>query len=230
MTDASVILPMTACSPFMEYVNQVCLRTLRESTDAEVLVLLNNTPDPAKIATFEKLCGVLGFRFEHIPGTFSQSRFWNYGIDHTSGSYVVFGNMDLIFYPDWLDHILELWREEPDYWAIWPWSFNVVDMGLAYRPQRGLERRIISTHHPAVALVMRRSDGYRWDEQFPLWEMDADFMHHCTRHQLKTGLCMWSRVDHIHNTVSSNVDISTHLGVTDHCSLSVNRLRAKWNL
>lgn len=221
---------MTACSPFMEYVNSVALLTLRESTDAEVLVLGNNTPDPAKVESLRKLCSLLGFRFEHIDGPYSQSRFWNYGIDHTSGDYVVFGNADLIFYPHWLDNLLQLWSEEPNYYALWPFSFKIVDMGLAYRPSRTLERRIIPTHHPAVALVMRRSDGYRWDEQFPLWEMDADFMRYCETTGRKLGLCLWSRVDHIHGTVSNAIDAQKHLGIVDHCSVSVNRLRAKWNI
>ena len=221
---------MTAASPFLEYINNVALRTLRESTDAEVLVLGNNTPDLQRVKALRQLCGMLGFRFEHVEGPFSQSRFWNYGIDRTTGSHIVFANADCIFYPCWLDHILELWREEPEYYALWPWSFNVHDMGLAYRTCRVPERRIIHTHHPAVALVMRRLSGYRWDEQFPLWEMDADFMYFCQVKGHKLGLCLWSRVDHLHNTISNNIDLDLHLGVRDHCSLSVNRLRAKWGL
>lgn len=223
---------MTACSPFMEYVNNVALRTLRETTDAEVLVLGNNTPSSSKVNDLAALCSLLGFRFTFIPGHFSQSKFWNYGIDHTQGKYVVFGNADCIFYQDWLARIIELWEEEPDYYALWPWSMSTKDYGLAYRVSLEYERKIIPTHHPAVVLVMKRESGYRWDEQFALWEMDADFMNHCGQNNHKLGLCMWSRVDHFNSTVSGNIHFPDHFGddQSEHNGNATERLKRKWNL
>lgn len=230
--DASIILPMTACSPFMEYVNNVALRTLRESTEADVLVLGNNTPSHSKVEELEKLCSLLQFRFKFIPGTFSQSRFWNYGIDHTSGKYIVFANADCIFYPLWLEHLVELWEEHPEFYALWPWSMNIPASGIAYRKSRIGDRRIVETHHPAIALVMRRESGYRWDEQFALWEMDADFIYHCQNGKHRTGICLWSRVDHFNSTVSSNIDGPSHFGesVDQQHGDATTRLKKKWGI
>lgn len=232
MTDASIIIPMTACSPFMEYINNVALRTLRESTDADVLVLGNNTESWAKVEDLERLCRSLDMRFRFIEGRFSQSKCWNFGIDHSQGKYIVFCGADCIFYPDWLDHLIELWEEQPHFYALWPWSFNVTDSGLAYRSTRQAERRIIETHHPAIALVMKRESGYRWDEQFSLWEMDADFVYHCQKNGHKTGLCLWSRVDHFNSAVSSNIPFNNHFGEEQNQEQgnATEYLKRKWNL
>lgn len=229
MSDASVILAMTACSPFLEYVAQVALRTLRESCEAEVLVLVNNTLEEQR-EKLRRLCDKIGFRYEYIPGPFSQSIFLNYGIDHTSGEYIVAVNQDSIFYPDWLSHLIELWREQPEYFALFTWSFDVVPMGLGHRSSRVYERRIIPHHQPTSAVVLKRSNGYRWDEQFPIWEMDADFQHFCTKHGHKTGLCLWSRVDHLYGTVCRHIDNPKHMGMPDHCGTASTRLRTKWGL
>lgn len=230
---ASVVLPMTAATPFLEYVNNVALRTLGASTRAEVLVLGNNAgPDWVRTERLGKLCALLGFRFKYVEGPFSQSRFWNLGASMTSRPYIVYANADCIFYADWLERLLALWAEEPEYWALWPWSLSLSDMGLAYRTTLDAPRRIVPTHHPAVALVMRRADGYRWDEQFGFWEMDADFVLDAQANARKLGLCLWSRVDHFNSTVSSNIDFGRHFGVShnEHCGEAGRRLRAKWGL
>ena len=216
----------------MEYINNVALRTLRESTDADILVLGNTTPSHSKIEDLERLCNLLQIRFKFIQGRFSQSKFWNYGIDHSTGKYIVFTGADCIFYPQWLDRILELWQEQPEFYALWPWSLNISNSGLAYRRSRQCERRIIETHHPAVALVMKRESGYRWDEQFTLWEMDADFVYHCARNGHRTGLCLWSRVDHFNSTVSSNIPFQENFGEEQNQEQgnATIYLKRKWNL
>lgn len=242
MTDASIILPMTPASPFLEYVNEVALRTLRASTDAKVLVLGNNSPlGFAPVRRLKATCDLLKIDFKFIEGKFSQSRFWNMGIDMTAGAgeskYTVVCNADCIYFPNWLENIIELWEEDDatypvrPYYALWPWSMAVKEMGLSYRSSTIPERRIIETHHPAVLLVMRRDSGYRWDESFALWEMDADFMHHCKKHNYRLGLCMNSRVDHFNSTVSSNVDSAIHFDddFANHGG-ATSRLKAKWGL
>lgn len=262
-TDAAIILPMTPASPFLEYVNEVALRTLRHSTDARILVLGNNSPSGfAPVRRMKATCDLLKIEFKFIEGKYSNSRFWNLGIDMTSGAgeskYTVVANADCIYYPNWLENLIELWEEVEaaeqasfatamedvlkantgelpppprPYYALWPWSMSVNDMGLSYRATTLAKRRIVETHHPAIALVMKRASNYRWDESFALWEMDADFMHHCKAHNYRLGLCLNSRVDHFNSTVTSNIDSGLHfeddMANKGGCTA---RLKAKWNL
>lgn len=230
MTPADVILPLTAATETLWYAASVALRTLRDSCDARVLALMNNTPEGKLRDSIIAQCKSLNIECRYIDGPFSLSRFWNLGRSLTSSEYIAYANQDCIYFRGWLDNMIELWREEPDYYALWPWSLCDHDMGIAYPQKVQYERRILRHHHPATLLLMRLDSGYVWDEQFNSWEMDADFIRHVESKGLKIGMCLNSRVDHFSSFINSNVDIEQNYGSEDFYDEATERLRKKWNL
>lgn len=212
MNEAAVIMPVTAPNDFLWYVASVGIRTLAASTKQTMLVLANNTPDLVKRSSIERQCRALDVRYEYVEGPFSLTRFWNLGIDLTKEPHLAFANQDCIFYPRWLENMIALWEQNPDYYALWPWSFCDHDLGIAYPQFIRYENRIQQHHAPATILLMKRSSGYRFDERFSGWELDADLINHFESNKLKVGMVMNARVDHFNQTVTTNIDLQKHYG------------------
>lgn len=228
MSEAAVILPLTTPNPFLWYVACVAIRTLRASTGEQILVLANNTDDLDLRDSIKRQCAALDVRYEYIDGPFSLTKFWNMGIDKTTEPYIAFANQDCIYYPGWLENMIHRWKLEPDYFALWPWSFCDHDMGIGYPQVIRYENRILRHHHPATLLLMKRENGYRWDERFSSWELDADFVKYVESKGLKIGMVLDARVDHFSSTVNNNVDTSKHYGEADMFSAGVHALKEKW--
>ncbi len=229
--DADIILPVTVPTFGLWAVASMCIRSARASTEANIIVLLNNS-EPALAEDVREQCRLLDVRCVDMPGPFSLSRAFNAGMDMGSGKYVAFGQCDTLFFEGWLDRLVELWEEEPGYFVVWPFTFSTARYGQSYRRSPVLERRIVEDGFPQGALsVLRRDDGYRWDERFVWWEMDADFSLDMQKHGRKGGLCLWSRVDHLPQVVGKSIDGARHFGVrgmNDSTSEANELLKAKW--
>ena len=236
MNEAAVIMPVTAASDFLLYVASVGIRTLAASTKQTILVLGNNTPDPNKRESIRMQCAALGCRYEYIEGPFSLTKFWNHGIDATSEPYLAFANQDCIYYQGWLENMIQLSKYEPSFFMLWPWSFSEVDAGVAFttsiHPQNDVNygaQAVLQHHHPCTLVFMKRSDGYRWDERFKGWELDADIVKYVESKKLKIGMCLNARVDHFSETVKNSIDIAKHYADDDYFGNAKRALKEKWN-
>lgn len=233
---ASVVFPLTSEGQFPWYMATVALRTLRESTNAHILVLHNNTPTKSRRDSIELECKQLGIEdYRYIDGPYAQSKFWNQGIDATTSKYIAFVNQDSIFFKGWLDGIVSLWEKHPEYFALWPWCYDENYPRASCPNVIKFEDRIHDSNHPCTALVLRRDYGYRFDERYRLWEMDADLMHYFAHHKLKTGICMNARVDHFNSTLSGSIDLNKHYGITGNFSDifygdAILYTKAKWGI
>ncbi len=231
--DCDIILPVTVPNVGLWAVSSMCIRSARASSDANIIVLLNNS-EPDLADDIRSQCMLLDIVCEDLHGPFSLSKAYNRGAALGTSKYIAYGQCDILFFHGWLDRLVELWEEQPEYYVVWPFTFSTSHYGQSYRDNPLLERRIVDDGFPQGALsVFRRSDGYKWDEHFAWWELDADLSLYMQRNNLKGGLCLWSRVDHLPQTVRKIVDMEKHFGV-EHMgnsnSESNRYLKEKWAL
>jgi hypothetical protein len=136
----------------------------------------------------------------------------------------------VIYYPNWLENIIELWEQNPQYFCLCNYSFDVANNPCVER-HLFPEKRIVNTHNPSSGvLVLRRSANYVWDEFFHLWEIDTDFQMYIEANGLKAGYCLNARCDHLVDGVKAHVDYETNMGITSDqfYGASKQRIKEKW--
>jgi len=215
--NADVILPLCASNEASLYVSLVGLRTCQASTTARILVLCNNTkeePFPWR-RRIQENCEALGVRFHYVEGPFNIAKIFNLGTSMTKGDYIAYATADVIYYPNWFENIVDLWQDEPDYWTLSNYSFDTRIMPCVKRHTLP-ERKIVQTGNPSAGLnVFKRSSKYMWDEQFPLWEIDADLHYHLAHYGLKAGICLNARADHMIQGIRPHIDYAVNFGISD---------------
>ena len=115
------------------------------------------------------------------------------------GEFVVFADCDLIFHLGWLDNIIELWRENSEYFCLAPYTWTAIgQQGLCYRSTDLTARReIVLCDHPSSwCFVRRRDDDFVPDTRFKDWNAEFDFYEWMKLHDHKAGVCYNARVDH----------------------------------
>lgn len=231
--NADVILPLCASNDASLYVSLVGLRTCQASTNARVWVMCNNTTEPW-LTIIRENCEMLGVNFRYVDGPFNIAKVFNLGTRLTYGDYIAFATADVIFFPRWFENIVELWEENPEYWTLTNYSFDTRNMPCV-KHDTTPERRIVQTGNPSAGInVFKRSSGYVWDEQFPLWEIDADLHYHLAHYGLKAGVCLNARCDHMIEGIRPHIDYNKNFGITDadkeFFRAPRKRLEAKWGL
>ncbi len=230
MTNADIIIPFTDANSICGLSALVALRTCRATTDAGILALCNNTP-PAQRERFVTECRQLDIRFAYVEGPFNCAKCFNLGFDMTHGEHIVYASQDLIFYPYWLDNILSLWHEYPDYRVLCSYSYHPVGIGVGMIDRVVNMRQIQPGEHLNSGLtVHRRADAYRWDEHFQDWEMDSDQTMHMKQHGHKGGFCMNARVDHLVSVARNNINLEAHYGSENYQSAATAYFRQKWGI
>ena len=204
-TNADVILPVTTATDQTYLMAVVSLRTCRASCGARVHAYLNNSPETRLRARLIEQCFLLGISVIDWREPFSLSKIFNHGTDNTAGDYIVHATSDVIFYPGWLDNIIDLWKQHPEFYTLGNYSFDDENMPCVKHNVMP-ERRVVATHNPSAGLnVFRRQAVYRWDEHFTIWEMDTDLQMYIEKNGLRAGYCLNSRADHLINCVKSCV-------------------------
>jgi len=225
MISADVIIPVTTGSETAYMMAVMSLRTCHASTKANIWAYINNSPDDALRARLVNQCHMLGINVVMWPGPFNIAKIFNDGFDRSKGDYIGFGTSDVIYYDHWLENIIELWEENPEYFILSSWSFD--DLATPCARNHIVNRReIVHTGNPSAGvLVFKRSSQYRWDENFELWEIDADLFYHIERNKLKAGICLNARCDHFIEGVRRFVPHGPKPEVEP-----TLYLRKKWNL
>lgn len=234
MTDASLIIPVTAANEVSFYSATVALRTLRATAPTiETLVFLNNTPTGWMREGIITQCRLLGIRLIDWSEPFSMSRIFNAGTRMTERRYIAWAGQDSIFYPGWLEAMTDAFSLHPDYAIFWPWSFDWRDFGVSFRSSTTPAEGILEGPTPAGAVVMmRRVENYWWDEHFTRWELDAD-MHYEMKARGWKGACVLNaRVDHLVETIDRSIDYIAAYGQSREVvnAEATAYLRQKWHL
>lgn len=231
--NSDVILPLCASNDASLYVSLVGLRTCQASTNARVLVMCNNTTEPY-LSVIQANCALLDVGFRYVEGPFNIAKTFNLGTRMTHGDFIAFATCDMIYFPRWFENIVELWEDNPEYWTLCNYSFDTRIMPCV-KHDTTPERRIVQTGNPSAGInVFKRSSEYVWDEQFPLWEIDADLHYHLAHHNLKAGICLNARADHMIEGIRKNIDYNANFGITDASkeffTAPRKLLERKWNL
>ncbi len=229
--DSDVIINVCAPNMGTYHLAITAIRTCAATTKARILVLGNNTPDQALRSEVRSTCELVGAQWTYTEGPFSQSKFWNRGTDLTNGDYVAYFGMDVLFFPNWFENLVACWERQPEFWCVAPYSMDYRNYPCVRRTP-DLDMKIVQTHNPAGGgLVFKRSTGFRWDEQFPFWEMDADLTYAMDRSEgkLKGGVCHGSRVDHFCRGCVAQIDETKHFDGGDY-GLANQALKKKWKL
>lgn len=222
--DADVILPITTATDQTYLMATVALRTCRASTSARILAFLNNSPPSPLRERIINQCQMLGIGMVFWDKPFSLTKIFNAGTGLTRGEFIAYGTSDVIYFPNWFENIVELWRENPEYFCLVNYSFDDLNMPCVQHSVVN-ERRIEHTGNPSSGVtIFKRSSNYVWDENFSCWEMDADLFYYLVHHKLKAGYCLDARCDHLINGVKSLV------GGNWENPKAGEYLRAKWGL
>lgn len=232
-TDADIVLPVCASDEGSLYVSTVGIRTCAATAPgARIMVMCNNTEGKFR-QIIESNCVGLGLEFYYIDGPFSISRVFNRGARLGTRKYIAYCTADVIYYHGWLENLISLWNEHPDYFALATYSFDIGNNPCVPRSGMG-ERRIVDTHNPSSGvLVLKRESGYVWDENFPLWEIDADFLYYIERNGLRAGYCLNARCDHMIEGIRRHIDYGKNFGMTcqdDFFGAPRRYLEQKWGL
>ncbi len=223
--DADVIMPVTTATEWSYLMAVIALRTCKASTSARVWAYINNSPKSVWRTRLEKQCHALGIRVVDWGQPFSLSKIFNAALDRTRGEFIAYATSDVLYFKDWLENIVDLWREFPGYFTLCNWSFDDQNMPCVQHTIIN-ERRIIHTGNPSAGVnVFRRADGWRWDEHFDLWEIDADLFYHIERNKLKAGICLNARCDHLIEGVRKFIPHGPGQDFD-----ATGYLRKKWNL
>lgn len=223
--NADVIIPVTTASEWSYLMAVVALRTCQASTSARIWAYLNNSPASRNRDRLEAQCRMLGITLVDWPHRFSLSKIFNDGLDRTHGEFIAYGTSDVLYFKDWFENIVDLWREFPGYFTLSNWTFDDQNMPCVQHEIVN-QRRIIQTGNPSAGVnVFRRDSGWRWDENFELWEIDADLFYHLERNHLKAGICLNARCDHLIEGVRRFVPQGTPASVD-----ASAYLKRKWNL
>jgi glycosyltransferase involved in cell wall biosynthesis len=226
MIDATVILPVTSANEQTFNYALTTIKSCHDTTKGRIFVMDNNSHGSSWTEVLKKECEAMGVRYEYFPQQFSTSKFFNMGLDQTSGKYIAYGSSDLIFHtPSWLENIIELWEEQPEWWCLAPFQLGSEGMSCG-RSSATLEKRIVRCHNVACGIcVMKRENGYRWDEQFP-FQVDSDQVYHAEANKLKMGYCCNARVEHLIGRIRGSIDQTLHNEEPVKCENKL--LRDKW--
>lgn len=209
MIDADVIIPVTTHSDLTYLMAVVALRTCQASTTARIHAYINNSPDGTLRNRLINQCAMLGIYTYDWQRPFSLSKIFNHGTDHTKGEYIAYGTSDVIYYPNWLENIIDLWKENPEYYCLVNYSFDDLPRSCSQNHVQPI-RQIRDTWNPSSGVtIFKRASGWRWDEHFRLWEIDTDVNWHMERNRLKAGYCLNARCDHLVSCIKDVVPGST---------------------
>lgn len=226
-----VIIPCTVATPSLWYAAQVAIRTCRSSTSARVHAICNNSPDENLRHSFKSDCEALGVEYRYWDEKWNMNRCFNMGMDITVGDYVAVSNQDVIFYPEWFENIVHLWKKNPEYFVLIPWSQSSTALTAFCKITPSDTDEIRECHDVTSGVtVFRRSNGYRYDERFADLEQDTDLQYYCQFNHLKRGVVLNARVDHLFCMVRNSIDMSQATGIDNQAGKAKVMLKEKWGL
>lgn len=164
---------------------------------------------------------------------FGFHRFFNIGLEHTSGEYVAFCNNDIVFMPDWWTAIMRVKEQHPKYMCFSPMDSSYPMM--AEEIATGKEYTIgweNKRHFAAWCFVWERK-VFRtiglFDEVFDFYSADDDELQTLRYYAIPNVLVTNSEVKHLSQMVTKKVGINKYI-VTDKekCPLSDYELKRGW--
>lgn len=149
---------------------------------------------------------------------FGFHRFFNIGLDHTSGEYVAFCNNDIVFEKGWWSEIMKVKTQHPKFMC-----FSPVDSSypmMAEEIAKGKEYVIgweNKRHFAAWCFVWERKvfkTIWRFDETFDFYAADDDELLTLRKYAIPNVLVTGSEVKHLSQVVTKKVGINKY-AVTD---------------
>lgn len=215
MPKLSVIILSYALDDEVYQMNTRCLDSLFASeqwTEGELEVLLMESNRNA------------AYQYDHrvrvlMPEEkFGFHRFFNIGLEHTSGEYVAFCNNDIVFMPDWWTAIIHVKEQHPKYMCFSPVD-NSYPM-MAEEIATGKEYTIgwkNKRHFAAWCFVWERKVFKTiglFDETFDFYSADDDELQTLRYYAIPNVLVTNSEVKHLSQVVTKKVGINKYV-VTD---------------
>lgn len=149
---------------------------------------------------------------------FGFHRFFNIGLEYTSGEYVAFCNNDIVFMPDWWTAIMRVKEQHPKYMCFSPMDSSYPMM--AEEIATGKEYTIgweNKRHFAAWCFVWERK-VFRtiglFDEVFDFYSADDDELQTLRYYAIPNVLVTNSEVKHLSQVVTKKVGINKYV-VTD---------------
>lgn len=150
---------------------------------------------------------------------FGFHRFFNIGLDNTSGEFIAFCNNDIVFMPGWWSAIMEVKRKHPKFMCFSPLDSSYPMMTPEAMPRNkeyyiGWENK---RHFAAWCFVWERKvfDMIgRFDEIFDFYSADDDELQTLRYYAIPNVLVTGSEVKHLSQVVTNKVGVEKYK-VTD---------------
>lgn len=227
--DSDVIIPVMAHNWGTLYLCLTAMRTCRATTTARIIIYGNNTPDKHYRDVMKINCEMLGCRWVYSDQPFSIASCFNWGLDNTSGQYHAQFGSDVIFFPNWLRNIIQIWEVNPEFFTLGPISFHPDyphHHEFIARPEPRIDERHLQC---GAGQIWRRCNPFHYDDATG-WECDSDLHQFIIHNKLREGYVLNSRVDHLITGFRSQiVDNGTLYRCTDVYHSAMN-LKSKWGL
>lgn len=149
---------------------------------------------------------------------FGFHRFFNVGLEHTSGEYVAFCNNDIVFMPDWWTAIMRVKEQHPKYMCFSPMDSSYPMMA----EERATGKQYVigwenKRHFAAWCFVWERKVFKTiglFDETFDFYSADDDELQTMRYYAIPNVLVTNSEVKHLSQVVTKKVGINKYI-VTD---------------
>lgn len=228
---ADIIIPVCATNWATFNLARLAIRTCAAHTPmGNILIYGNNIENQEWRIELSRSAILLGCRWCYIEGEFNFAQTFNRGIHETNSEFYGCFGQDVIFFPNWLVNLISLWKRNPQFFTLSPYSFDLrygePIISLPDHPQD----RILETHiHCTAGQLFRRDKLFHYDESFPYWDLDSDLHQFIIHNSLREGICLNSRVDHLVEGVMCEIDKKKCLADKDFVASSM-RLKRKWGL
>ena len=145
------------------------MRTHKATCDSELHFYSNEiyTEDHEKLnKTLSQELTRLGYFYHRYEEPFSLTKIWNQGLSDTSSDYVVYSIGDMLFLSGWLDPLITLLDTGKYHSAQGVTRLNDDGMTNHFDAAKANREGFLESDYPCGShFVMRRSDGFEWDEE-----------------------------------------------------------------
>lgn len=154
----------------------------------------------------------LDYGWVYYEGDFHLNKLFNCGLDNTESEYVVYSIADTLFLGDWLTPLQKL-IDTGEYHSVQGTSRENYDGFYSYRDLAAEEPgKVLKTQGPCgYHFLMRRDQGYRWDEEVGLFYPDVLYREYLLATNQFAGIYADSHVEHLGAPISY---LRTHYGET----------------
>lgn len=233
MPNTTIIMPGPCQNGPMLHMYFAALASCKATCDADLIFIDDNpgkNPGGPEMAAY---CRSLGYRYHNFGDCeINNAKMYNWGRAEAKTEYIAYANADVLFFDNWLDNLIAMWRLHPYLYCMCPYAWSIHHKGLTYRDSAEPRGIMVKCDHPQCWTVLfKRDHDFVWDEEIGFWEIDCDLWKTMQQRKLWAGVAYNSRVDHLQGGVREKHNADTYGGDTgSFMRAGTEKFRKKWGI